>query len=110
MLSVRYISQQQQQQQLLKRELTVSQILREYGKKFTQVRKQYSNGNNGRCAIGVQMSYFGWDGTEDFNAANNILTALDMLKHAGIDYDLLIDLNDPGFAFDEIARLFRTTQ
>ena len=58
------------QQQVLKQELIISQILHEHGKKFTQVRKQYSDGNNGRCAIGVQMSYFGWDGTEDFNAAN----------------------------------------
>ena len=50
------------QQQVLKQELTISQILHEYGKKFTQVREQYSDGNNGRCAIGVLMSYFGWDG------------------------------------------------
>ena len=50
------------QQQVLKQELTISQILHEYGKKFTQVREQYSDGNNGRCAIGVLISYFGWDG------------------------------------------------
>jgi hypothetical protein len=37
------MSQQQQQQQLLKQELTVSQILREYGKKFMQVIKRYSD-------------------------------------------------------------------
>ena len=30
------------QQQVLKQELTISQILYEYGKKFTQVREQYS--------------------------------------------------------------------
>ena len=33
-----------QQQQLLKQELTVSQILRRYGKEFRQVRKRYSDG------------------------------------------------------------------
>ena len=50
-------------------ELTVSQILREYGKQFTQITDQYSDGHNGRCAIGVMMSYFGWDGTDDFDTA-----------------------------------------
>jgi hypothetical protein len=33
-----------QQQQLLKQELTVSQILRIHGKEFRQVRKRYSMG------------------------------------------------------------------
>ena len=53
------------QQLLLKQELTVSQILRKYGKQFTQIQMQYSDGKNGRCAIGVIMSYFGWDGKDD---------------------------------------------
>lgn len=92
-----------QQQQLLKRELTISQILREYGKKFTQVRKRYSDGSNGRCVIGVMMSYFGWDGTDDFDTAKVLFAALGELKRAGIDEDLLIDLNDSGHTFDEIA-------
>jgi hypothetical protein len=91
-----------QQQQLLK-QVTVSQILRNYGKQFTQITKRYSDGRNGRCAIGVLMSYFGWDGRVDFDAANNLLAAADVLKHTGIDEDLLIDLNDSGFTFDEIA-------
>lgn len=52
----------QQQHQLLKQELTVSQILRIYGKQFTQITEQYSNGHNGSCAMGVIMSYYGWDG------------------------------------------------
>jgi hypothetical protein len=51
-----------QQQQLLKPEETVSQILRTYGKQFTQVRGRYSDGYNGRCAAGVIMSYYGWNG------------------------------------------------
>ena len=92
-----------QQQLLLKQELTVSQILLIYGKQFTQITKRYSDGNNGRCAIGVLMSYFGWDGRIDFDTANNLLAASDILEDAGIDYDLLIDLNDSGFTFDEIA-------
>jgi hypothetical protein len=49
-------------QRLLKQEMTVSQILRTYGKRFTQIQKKYSDGHNGRCAIGVIMSYYGWDG------------------------------------------------
>jgi hypothetical protein len=51
------------QQLLLKHELAISQILRTYGKQFRQIRLQYSDGHNGRCAIGVLMSYFGWDGS-----------------------------------------------
>ena len=47
------------QQQSLMRVLTVSQILRVYGKHFTQITERYSDGHNGRCAIGVLMSYFG---------------------------------------------------
>jgi hypothetical protein len=41
----------QQQQQLLKRDLTVSQILLEYGKKFMQIMERYSDGRNGKCAM-----------------------------------------------------------
>lgn len=56
----------QQQQQLLRLELTVSQILREYEKKFTQIIERYSDGRNGRCVIGLIMSYHGWNGKDDF--------------------------------------------
>ena len=45
------------------------------------------------------MSYFVWDGIDDFDAANNLLAASDVLSHAGINYGLLIDLNDSGFTF-----------
>jgi hypothetical protein len=92
-----------QQQLLFKQELTVSQILRAYGKQFKQIQMQYSDGHNGRCAIGVLMSYFGWDGRDDYDAAGGLFAALGELKHAGIDEDLLINLNDSGHTFDEIA-------
>lgn len=92
-----------QQLQLIKQELSVSQILRIYGKQYTQITERYSDGQNGRCVIGVIMSYFGWDGRVDFDTANDLLAASDVLKYAGIDEDLLIDLNDSGFTFDEIA-------
>jgi hypothetical protein len=45
-----------------RQQLTVLQILRVYGKQFKQIQCRYSDGNIGRCAIGVIMSYFGWDG------------------------------------------------
>jgi hypothetical protein len=92
-----------QQFQLLKEKLSISQILRNYGKQFTEIRERYSDSHNGRCAIGVLMSYLGWDGRVNFDTANCLLAVSDVLKHAGIDEDLLVDLNDSGMSFDEIA-------
>ena len=90
------------QQLLLRQELTISQILRTYGKQFRQIQNQCSDGRNGRCAIGVLMSYFGWDGRVDFDTANDLIAISDVLT-TNIDYDLLIDLNDFGYTFQEIA-------
>ena len=53
--------------------------------------------------MGVIMSYFGWNGKEDSSAASKLLAALNALGQARIDNDLLIDLNDTGYTFDEIA-------
>jgi hypothetical protein len=92
-----------QQQQLLGHELTVSEILREYGIKFSQVRKRYSDGHNGRCAIGVIMSYFGWNGKDDSHAGGKLLGALITLRQAGVSKDSIIRLNDSGTTFNEIA-------
>ena len=92
-----------QQQLVLKEKLSISQILRIYGKQFTQIIERYSDGHNGRCAIGVIMSYHGWNGKDDSQASGKLLSALIALRHAGIDKNLLIDLNDSGFTFDEIA-------
>jgi hypothetical protein len=63
------------QQLILKRKLTISEILREYGKKYTLVQGRYSD----------------------------LVDALNELKHAGIDGNLLIDLNDSDLTFDGIA-------
>jgi hypothetical protein len=93
----------QQQQLLKKQELTVSQILRVYGKQFRQITRWYSDERDGRCAIGVLMSYFGWDGSDDYNAVSGLFAVLGQLKYAGIDEDLLINLNDSGYTFDQIA-------
>jgi hypothetical protein len=91
------------QLQLSKQELSVSQILRIYGKQYTQITERYSDNQNGRCAIGVIMSYFGWDGRVDIGTANDFLAASHALKHAGIEEDLLIEMNESGLTFDEIA-------
>ena len=91
------------QQQLLKQDLSISQILRVYGKQFTQITKRYSNGHNGRCALGVIMSYYGWDGEVDSRASRKLLRAFIALTNAGLDKDLVIQLNDSGMSFNEIA-------
>jgi hypothetical protein len=93
----------QQLQQLLQQELTISQILRTYGKQFTQIIERYSDGHNGRCVLGVIMSYYGWNGKDDSQAASKLLGTLIALRYAGIDRNLLIDMNDSGMSFDEIA-------
>jgi hypothetical protein len=93
----------QQQQQLLNQELTISQILRTYGKQFTQITERYSNGRNGRCAIGVIMSYYGWNGKDDSQASGKLLGALITLRNAGIERESIIRLNDSGATFGEIA-------
>ena len=91
------ISQQSNQ------ESSISQIIRTYGKQFTQIRKQYTDGHSGRCVMGVIMSYYGWDGKCITNAERRLYAALVALRQAGISKELLIELNDSGATFDEIA-------
>ena len=64
---------------------------------------RYSDGHKGRCAIGLLMSFYGWDGKDNLDAAKRLFAALVELKDAGIDEGLLIDLNDSGYTFDEIS-------
>ena len=92
-----------QPQQLLKQELTVTQVLRIHGKQFRQITERYSDGHNGRCALGVIMSYYGWNGQDDSEAASKLLGTLIALRCTGVDKNLLIEMNDSGFTFDEIA-------
>lgn len=84
-------------------ESSISQIIRTYGKQFTQIRKQYTDGRDGRCVMGVIMSYYGWDGKCINNAERRLYAALVALRRAGISKELLIELNDSGATFDEIA-------
>lgn len=86
-----------------KQESSISQIIRTYGKQFTQIRKQYTDGLGGRCVMGVIMSYYGWDGKCISNAERRLYAALVALRQAGISKELLIELNDSGATFDEIA-------
>jgi hypothetical protein len=64
---------------------------------------QYSDGKNGRCAIGVIMSYFGWDDKDDIRASRKLLSAFIALTNAGVSKDLVVQLNDFSMSFDEIA-------
>jgi hypothetical protein len=93
----------QQKQLLENQELTISQILRLYGIQFTQITGQYSDGQNGRCALGVIMSYYGWDGVDKIDAGKRLSATLNALDYTGIDEKLLIEMNDSGFSFDKIA-------
>ena len=49
------------------------------------------------------MSYYGWSGKDDSQAGTNLMGTLIALRYAGIDKNLLIEMNDSGFSFDEIA-------
>jgi hypothetical protein len=49
------------------------------------------------------MSYYGWDGRDDSHATTKLLGALIALRCADIDKNLLIEMNDSGLSFDEIA-------
>jgi hypothetical protein len=97
------MGQLQQQQQLLTQELTISQILRIYGKRFTQIKNLYSDEFDGRCAMGVIMAYYGWDGSHDSDMTTSLRATYHALKKAGIPDNIIIELNDSGGTFDEIA-------
>jgi hypothetical protein len=93
----------QQQRQQLTQELTIPQILRFYGKQFRQVKKLYSDEPDGRCAIGVIMEYYGWDGKHNSNMTKSLQATHHALKKANISDNIIIELNDSGVTFDEIA-------
>jgi len=82
---------------------SISQIIRTYGKHFNQIRKRYTDGLGGRCVMGLIMSYYGWDGKCITNAERKLYAALVALQRAGISKELLIELNDSGASFDDIA-------
>jgi hypothetical protein len=87
----------------LKQKMSFSQILRTHGKQFMQIRKRYSDGHSGRCAIGVLMSYYSWNGKDDSEAGKKLMEALNELAQAGINKNFVLQLNDSGMSFDKIA-------
>ena len=84
-------------------EVSISQIIRTNGKYYKQIRKRYTDGLGGRCVMGLIMSYYGWDGKCITNAERRLYAALIALRRAGISKELLIELNDSGATFDDIA-------
>ncbi len=92
-----------QQQLLLKQNLTVPQILRVYGKQFRQITCRYSDGHNGKCVIDMIMSYFGWNGKVDSEAGKKLMKTMNELTQTGISKNFVLQLNDSGISFDEIA-------
>jgi hypothetical protein len=49
------------------------------------------------------MSYYGWDGNDDSRASKKLLSAFTALIRAGVNKDIVIQLNDSGMSFDGIA-------
>ena len=102
-----------QQQLLLKEKLSIFTNSTRIWKTVTQITGRYSDGRNGRCSIGVIMSYYGWNGwngwngKDDSHAAIKLVGALIALRYAGIDKNLIIQLNDSDATFDEIADYLR---
>jgi hypothetical protein len=93
------------QTQQLTKQLSISQILRAYGKQFKQIKRKFSDERNGRCAMGVILSYYGWDGNLNslYDASSSALAARQTLKSAGVSRSWIMDRNDSGYTFDEIA-------
>ena len=53
--------------------------------------------------MGLIMSYYGWDGKCMTNSERRLYAALVALRQAGVSKELLIELNDSGATFDQIA-------
>jgi hypothetical protein len=49
------------------------------------------------------MSYYGWNGKDDSQPARKLSLALTALGSAGIDINMLVEMNDSDYTFDEIA-------
>jgi hypothetical protein len=62
-----------------------------------------TDGFNGRCAMGVIMSYYGWNGKDSPDMARALLGTLATLRHANINTELVIAMNEAGATFEEIA-------
>jgi hypothetical protein len=94
-----------QTQLTLQQEISISQVLRVYGKQFKQIKRRFSDGQDGRCAMGVILSYCGWDGKLDSLSETSASwrAAQRTLRKIRISRGSIIDRNDSGYTFDEIA-------
>ena len=86
---------------LLAQEMSLPEILCVYGKQFKQIKRRFSDEHNDRCAMGLILSYYGWNGHSD--ASKPMKIALNSLKEVDISRGTIIKLNDSGKIFDEIA-------
>ena len=70
--------------------------------------QRYSDGHDGRCAVGVVMSYYGWNGIADPDNPTRILATPADLGRAGISKDQVINLvklNDSNMTFEESSNI-----
>ena len=65
---------------LLAQEMSLPEILCVYGKQFKQIKRRFSDEHNGRCAMGLILSYYGWNGHSD--ASKLMKIALNSLRQA----------------------------
>jgi hypothetical protein len=91
--------------QMQQQEFSIPQILRTYGKQFKQIKRRFSDERNGRCAMGVILSYYGWDGRLNSlcDASPSSQAARQAMRSAGVSRSCIMDQNDLGYTFDEIA-------
>ena len=69
-------------QHLLAQEMSLPEILLAYDKQFKQIKRRFSDEHNGRCAMGLILSYYGWEGHSD--ASKSMKIALNSFKEVGI--------------------------
>src|SRR5262245_34097360 len=91
--------------QIQQQVLSISEVLRTYGKQFKQIKRRFSDEHNGRCAMGVILSYYGWDGRLNSlcDASPSSRAARQAMRNAGISRSCIMDQNDSGYTFDKIA-------
>ena len=88
-------------QYLLTQEMSLPEIFCVYSKQFKQIKRRFSDERNGRCAMGLILSYYGWDGHSD--ASKPMKITLNLLREVGTSRGTIIKLNDSGKTFNEIA-------
>jgi hypothetical protein len=88
-------------QYLLTQEMSLPEIFCVYSKQFKQIKRRFLDERNGRCAMGLILLYYGWDGHSDTSKPMKI--TLNLLREVGTSRGTIIKLNDSGKTFNEIA-------